>query len=349
MKNFRAIFIFTCFCLFFAGLAQADVSFVPLKGLAARVGGAEITLDQLNKAVERAKLEMSMSLQGFGSETMTQEGQNNVSMQPDLEITVLDQLIDDILVEQGARDEGVKVSDKEIQDEINALKSRFQSNEEFHKSIAEQGMTIEDLKKSTRRQLLVKGLEKILMCRIAVSDEEIRSFYDKNIDLFIQPKKVDVADILVKDDELARAIRASLEAGADFSEMASTYSADFRTRAKGGDLGFISVGELDPMVEKNAFHLAAGEISDVITTDDGFHIIKVLSRVPGKETSFEDARENIRGFILKEKAGDAFAMWLESRRTSTRIEINQKLKSLYEGRPTSDQYFRAPGFSLSQL
>lgn len=349
MKHLKPLTFSFFFCLLLASLAQAGISFAPMAGLAARVGGVDITMKQLDRAIDSARFEVSLSLQGFGSDLVSREETSASKDQSDLEIIILDQLIEDVLVEQGAKEEGVKVSENDIQEEIAKLKKRFPSNEEFHRTIAQQGMTLEDLKKTIRKQLLVAGLEKILMGRIAVSDEEIRSFYDKNIDLFIQPKKVALADILVRDEELALFIRASLEAGADFAEMAKAYSADFRTRGKGGDMGFVTVEDLEPMLEKSAFHLNAGEISEVIETDDGFHIIKVLVRVPGKETSFEMAKDNIRIFILKEKASDAFSLWLESRRVDTKIEINEKFRGLYEGKPSSELYDRLRVFDLTLL
>jgi parvulin-like peptidyl-prolyl isomerase len=108
-------------------------------------------------------------------------------------------------------------------------------------------------------------------------------------------------------------------------------------------MGFFERGKLPPQLEDAAFKLKPGQISDPIELDDGFHVLEVVSRVPGKETTFEAAKEKIREFLLEGKSGDAFAKWVEDQRASSDIVINEKLKYLFENEQT--RKYRQPALS----
>jgi len=306
-----------------------------MEGVAARVAGIEISMSRFEAAVELAGEELFKELLEGTEEAGTLEAIYRERDENLIKSTVLQQLIDGVLIEEGAKREGITVTNKDIRNKIEELKKKFPSSLDFHRSIAEQGMTVEDLKKNIHRQLVVEGLRELLMGRIVVSDEEIKSFYDRNIGIFVQPKRVAVQHILVKEEELAEKIIASLDAGANFEELAKVYSMDTKSRDRGGNLRFVERGELAPELEEIAFILKPGSVSPIIESDDGFYILKVTERVAGKETTPEQAKENIRDFLLKEKGFAAFSKWLEDQRFLTEIVINEKLKDLIESEQTS--------------
>ncbi len=308
----------------------ATIKFAPMPGMAASVEGTYITLVRLNKALELAKKDVEKEEIGLTKEANSLEGLFKDDGGKDMKKTVLLELIDEILISRGAVREGIEPKAKEIKKKIDELKGRFQSQAEFHRSIGEQGMTVEDLEKNIKRQLVVEGLEKILKSRIVVSDEDLKAFYDKNIEIFIEPKKVGVLQIVVADKELADRIRSSIEAGSDFGELAKTYSIDTETAIRGGNVGLITRGKLNPTLEDAAFTLTPGSISEVIELEDGFHILKATERIGGRETTFEQARSKIREFLLEEKAAIAFSNWLEGQRITSDIVINEKLKFLFD-------------------
>ena len=311
--------------------AGAEVVFRQMPSVVAKVGGVEISTLRFSKAVKNAESELSKKVWDIASDISSVEVSYQDRSDRSIKAAVLSQLIDDLLIDAGAKAEGIKVSEGEISEEIGRLKKNFPSSAEFHRSIAEQGMTVLDLRKTVSKQLIIKKLEEILMGRVVVSDEEIKVFYEKNIEIFIQPKQVRVSNITVQSEDKAKELLSSVRSGTDFGEIAKIYSKDDLSREKGGDMGLISIGDLPPELEKAAFLLKVGEISDIIASDDGYHLIKVTDRISGKEATLADSKENIRGFLLKEKGTDAFYVWLSEQRNAAKIEINEDLKGIFRG------------------
>jgi len=199
--------LFTFLLLFVLGVpAFGVISFATMEGVALRVGEIEISMERFDDAVKYAKEELAVKDFEGTYEAFDQEQSYMV-----IKSTALNQLIDGILIEDGASRDGVFVTEKMIRVEIEKLKKKFPSSTAFHRSIAEGGMTIADLKKNIRRQLIVEGLQKRLMASIVVSDEEIEAFYEKNIEIFVQPErettlsqaKRNIRDFLLKEKGFA--------------------------------------------------------------------------------------------------------------------------------------------------
>lgn len=149
------------------------------------------------------------------------------------------------------------------------------------------------------------------------TDAEIEDFFVRNKEALKEPAKVSAAHILLKvdnwDDELAaneiykkaKDIREQIVNGADFAEMAKKYSED-STAANGGELGYFTKGQMVPEFENAAFSTESGQISEVVKTQFGFHIIKVTDNVAEKDPTLDEARETIASLIEDQKSGSAF-------------------------------------------
>jgi|GEM_PF-1949306 len=307
------IFIIASWC----AACRAEISFATMEGVAANVGGTKITMSRFFKAVELSGEELvkKLSAPSVSDEAGTREAAEREDNRTLVRSTVLQQLIDWVLIENGARREGIKVADSEIRAEIEVLKDKFPSSAEFHRSIAEQGMTVDDLKKNIRRQLVVEGLQKLLRDRLVVSDEEIEDFYEKNLEIFVHPRKVAVNRIVVEDRELAGKIRREIDEGKEQNWE---------------DLGYVERGDLAPPVEDFAFCVRPGSVSEVIGVENECHIIRVVDWETDKETTLRQAKANIRDFLLKEKGVAAFTKWLDDQRFLTDIVINSELRELVE-------------------
>jgi len=111
-------------------------------------------------------------------------------------------------------------------------------------------------------------------------------------------------------EEEAKEILAQLQSGADFAELAKEHSTDTASKEKGGDLDYFTRGEMTAEFEKAAFSLPVGQISDVVKTDYGYHIIKVTDKQPAKEATLEESREKVREQLFNEKISARMSKWL---------------------------------------
>jgi len=321
------IFILVCSI----GAANARISFASMEGNAVRVGNINIPMARFENAIKLSGEELLKEHDIVTSESTVEvfDIEENKNL---IKRTVLQQLIDGIIIETGAKSEGVIVTNSDIREEIDELKKQFPSSSDFHKSIAEQQMTIDDLKKNIYRQLIVEGLQKLLMGRIVVTDEEIEEFYDKNLEIFVQPKKVKLNKISVDRNVLAEEILESLNTDTSF---------------EAGAIIFVERGDLSPVLEKFAFSTKPGTISPIIELDGMYHIMVVMQRIGGKETTLKQARKNIRNFLIKEKGLTAFARWLDDKRFLTEIVINEKFRELIENDSTSQNFRFSFGLGLT--
>ena len=294
---------------------------------AAVVNGKKIPIERYTRATEAAKKDLLEQRQ----ELVTLETETSLEAHDEksIEAAVLNQLIDSLLVAEGAKKEGIIVGDKDVREKIEELKSGFPSSREFHKSVAEQKMTIEDLKINIKRQLTVDKIKEKLKESIVIMDEEIKEFYNRNIDIFVQPERVRLLHIFVSSREGAEAVLTRLATGEDFAEIAKEVSLDLETKDLGGDMGFVEKDEIKGALAEIAFILKPGHVSPIIETEEGFHIVKIEERMPAKKTTVSKAKSSIERFLLDEKAATAFQKWLDDQRFDADIKISEKLKHLY--------------------
>lgn len=227
---------------------------------------------------------------------LTQSGVTNPAQSEfnRLKQDILEQMINDrLILVQAEKDTTIKIGPTEIENaleqHLERLKSQFGSEEEFIKQLEKENLTLKDLKRryrqEVRNQLLKDRLVQKRVAKVNVSAKAVKDFYEMYKDSIPeQAQSVHLAHILLT-VELTQAtldsLRAKLEnirkeaiSGADFATLAAKYSED-PTAKTGGDLGFFQKGELDPEFEKAAFSLKIGEISGVIQSQFGFHLIKL--------------------------------------------------------------------------
>jgi len=149
--------------------------------------------------------------------------------------------------------------------------------------------------------------------QVQVSSKEIENYYQNNPEKFTQPKRLKVRHILLKadtkDSETTAKVRKQMESireeavkGKDFAQLAKKHSEDPGTKDRGGDLGYISRGQVVPQFEETAFALKVGEISNIIQTPYGLHIIKIDEIQEAKTEPLEKAKEQIQSLLKERKA-----------------------------------------------
>jgi len=291
--------------------------------LAARVNGVGIPRDRLEASVNAY-----LNQQGRGFQFMTHPNQYKT-----VRGQVLEVLIGQELLWQRAQAKNLVVSSEEVERALARVKDNFNSEDKFRLKIQQAGFTeatyAEDLKKqlSVRRLIL-----ETVVPGVTVTDQEIDAFYAANADEMRRPEQVHVRHILIKldpdADETAQqsarttidAILVEARAGADFAELARTRSQG-PSASKGGDLGFMARQELVKPFADAAFALKPGEISEVVRTRFGYHIIRLEARRDSDVVPKEEVAEQIRAHLQSAKVQEQVEELVQRLREEAEVEI----------------------------
>jgi peptidyl-prolyl cis-trans isomerase C len=182
---------------------------------------------------------------------------------------------------------------------------------------------LEQIKKITEQILVQVLIEKEILDKVKVNDEEVLEYYEQSKDSFTEKEQVHLYNILVETEEEAQDILEQLIAGANFSEIAIEKSIG-PSAAQGGDLEYIAKGTIIPEIEEVIFALELEELSKVVKTDFGFHILKITEKKPETVKTFEEVKEEIIQTLLPTKQKEAFDNLLEELKGKAEIEINEK-------------------------
>ena len=245
----------------------------------------------------------------------------------------LEQLVTYTVLSQETRARKVAITDEEVDSSLKQMRAQFGTEAEFKKALDARGMTLDKLKSDTRIDLSInKMVENEVSTQASPSDTECREFYDKNPDKFKQDEAVRASHILFRVDEnadaatkkkamdQAQAVLKEARAGADFAELAKKHSADGSAQ-QGGDLNFFTRGQMVQPFDQAAFSMRPGEISDIVTTQFGYHIIKVTDRRAASTVPFEQVSARIKDFLTeqgKQKKADDF---IQSLKQKAKIEV----------------------------
>ena len=196
----------------------------------------------------------------------------------------------------------------------------------------DKGADIEEKLQDLRKRLVVESfLKKKVEVESKVSDEEMKKFYDQNAEKFKSGEQIKASHILVKTEKEAKDIVAQLKAGGNFEELAKKLSSD-SSAAKGGDLGWFGKGSMVPAFEKAALALKEGQISDVVKSDFGFHIIKLTGKRPAGIRPFEEVKEQIKGAIMPTKQQEVFQKIKEELKKDAKITIKEDVLNSVGGK-----------------
>jgi len=174
-----------------------------------------------------------------------------------------------------------------------------------------------------KRIIVDTYLKKKVETSAKISDEELKNFYEKNLDKFKADEQVRASHILVKTEQEAKDLLAQLKGGAKFEELAKTKSVD-SSASKGGDLGWFGKGNMVPVFEKTAFALKEGETSGIVKSEFGYHIIKLTGKRPAGARPLEEAKEQIKAALLPQKQQQAFMQLKEELRKGAKIELKDQ-------------------------
>lgn len=221
----------------------------------------------------------------YGSDIWSIEIEAGKSFERYLKESVLENMITDKALEQIALENGVEVSDEELESQFETYKSQFPSDEDYQTFLDTNMMTEDYLKNTIRKDQIINEYLQDYSQEVEVNDSDLETYYEENKD---EIDKVRASHILVEDPVLAQEVLEKLYEGEDFAEMAKEYSIDGSAQS-GGDLGFFGKGQMIPEFEEVAFSLEVGELSGLVESQFGIHIIKVTE----KQTTFEENKEAV--------------------------------------------------------
>lgn len=247
---------------------------------------------------------------------------------------ILNRMIDNRLIQQRATKMGIVIKDDEIMETIkDLLRRRNMSMEAFTQILEREGSSLEAYRQDMRDQMTrMRLLRRELKTKILVSDEEIGENYVKHRNEYEGREAVRIKQILILLPQNAdRAAQASLKAhaetihkrlldGESFDMLAAQFSQG-PSAATGGDVGFLEKGTMLPVVDEVAFSLAKDEISKIIASPVGLHIIKVIDRRGGGVKPIEVVREEIKTRLEEEKMEKSYEEWIVDLRKRSHIEI----------------------------
>ncbi|MBJ6723249.1 peptidylprolyl isomerase [Geomesophilobacter sediminis] len=254
-------------------------------------------------------------------------------LQKRAEEAALDQLVAQELIYQKAEKVPVKDLDSQLKTQMDKIKSQFKTEAEMNQRLQDMDMTFADLKEVNRKGIVVSSfLEGQFSSKIKVTDEEAKKFYDANLDKYFKKgETVKASHILIGADqnasaddkkkakEKAEAILKRVKAGEDFATLARAESS-CPSSAQGGDLGTFGKGQMVKPFEEAAFALKTGEVSGVVETQFGYHIIKLTEKNPASTEPFEKVKTVIVDNLKREKAAKALQEYVQDLKKTAKIE-----------------------------
>jgi peptidyl-prolyl cis-trans isomerase C len=175
-----------------------------------------------------------------------------------------------------------------------------------------------------RQRLVVQRVMRDYQEAPTLTDEEIKTYYDQNQRLF-SGAQIHAAHILVKDEALAKQLRAQLDAEPEkFDELAKVNSVDTATAARGGDLGTFGQGRMVAEFERAAFALEnPGDLSPVVQTPFGYHIIKLIERKEGPSKPFDEVKDRIRVAMVNQRRQELVTKRFDKVKADAKIEVRE--------------------------
>jgi len=311
-------------------------------GVAAEVNGHAITYDELNKAYQSNYAQQS---EGASEDQIMSQ-----------KLDLLNSLINNEIMLQRAESLGLNATDADVDGEIAKMRAPY-TKEEFDKQLADRHMTMDDLKAQKRRQLTIEKLiNKEITSKITITDADVRAFYEGNKASFnLAEPAIHMAQILVtpfpdpnvrnlknskaqneKDAKVKiEDIVARLRRNEDFAMLAQNYSEDAASAPNGGDMGFVRESDLEkanPELRKMVVGLPPNGVSPILRTQEGFRILKAISKEPAGQRELNDPRvqNSIRETLINSKNNLLQAAYYETARNGAKIQ-NYLAKGVVDG------------------
>jgi len=231
----------------------------------------------------------------------------------EIKTNVLEELIDRELLLQESQKSGVKIEVAEVKAQLDRMRSQYATEAEFKRALNTMGFFGTNIEFQLKEWMEIRRfVNDRIANKIEIPEEDIRASYDSHPHIFKRPESVQASHILIKVDPTANELQKAearkeiamidkkLKAGEDFAALAKAYSQG-PSNVKGGDLGYFGRGQMVKPFEAAAFALKPGEVSGIVETRFGYHIIKVFDKKPPMAIPYEEARDRISQYLKNAK------------------------------------------------
>lgn len=309
------------------GSGKADSASAAMKAEAGtvvvKVNGKSVTkLD-----VQRQEDMLMQQLQQYADSSQMEQ------MKPNVRKQAVDNAINRVLLEEAVNKLGIKADKKAVDERADVYRKNFVSDDAFKADLVKRGLTADQLRHEIELGIMAEDLFNRRTANLKpVTEQDAKNFYDNNEDRFVQPERVRASHILIavnKDDadstrarkkKDAQRILAEIKKGADFADEARKYSGD-PNKAQGGDLGYFERGRMVPEFEKAAFALKTGQLSGIVETPFGYHIIKVVDHAMPSTVPFDQAKQNIEQYLGNQKKQQVLTSYFDSLRSVSKVQF----------------------------
>ena len=245
---------------------------------------------------------------------------------------ILENLIDTEVLYQQSQKEGVKVDDQAINEQIETIKKRFSDEAAYKKALEGMDVSEKEIRAQIQRGLAINQLlDTNVSQKITVTEEESKKYYNNQPNLFKQPEQVKASHILIKvapdaEESIKNQARKKIETvqkkvhqGEDFGLLAKANS-EGPTAQRDGDLGYFNRGRMAKSFEDAAFALNVGEVSGIVETQFGYHLIKVTDKKPARTIPYKEVQLRLEQYLKKEKEKTEIQDYIENLKKSAKIK-----------------------------
>ena len=291
-----------------------------LPDVVARVNGEDVT---------RAELDMAVR-------TLEQRAQG--PLPPDQRDAVYRQVLDRIigfhLLAQEARSRKVVAAPWDVDKQLGDIKKQFPNEAAFNQMLQARGMNFAQLRKETEDTLAVNQmLQAEVEPQVKVQDADVKTFFDQNKPRFRQQESVHASHILIRAEEKADVatrtkakaqandLLTQLRTGGKFADLAKKFSQDTGSAQNGGDLGFFNRGQMVAPFDQAVFALKPGQMSGVVETPFGYHIIQTHEAKPARDVGFDEAKDQIREYLATQQREQKSQVFVDQLKTKAKISV----------------------------
>lgn len=230
--------------------------------------------------------------------------------------------LDQAIAAYKARAKKIAVTDEEKVALIHSLIQRqLLLTQDAVEALRKDEEIVKNVREYENSLVLRRFLQDRIGSRLQVTEGEVKAYYQENPEKFVMPSRVAARHILLKTREDAEKVRAKLQKGADFGEMAREYSIDLPMSLEGGSMGIIEKGKTLPELEEVLFSLKEGEVSDIVETRFGLHLITVDSITPAQNRPYEQVREQINKMLLQLREAELYQEFVTGLEKGAEIKI----------------------------
>jgi peptidyl-prolyl cis-trans isomerase C len=246
--------------------------------------------------------------------------------------TLLSTMVQRLMLLQAAQDAGIAVTTEEVDRRVLALVSEYPAGA-FDDALAQTEMTRAELTRRTRDQLTIEKLfEAQVFNRVAATEEQLRRYFEDHAEDFHEPERVHAQQIVVQGLDDAKRLQQLLSAGKKFPDLARRYSLSPEAKA-GGDLGIFARGQMPSSFDEVLFKLAPGQVSEVVSTDYGYHLLRLVEKRPARRPELSEVRAQVEAKVLAELRADrekAYVAYIGSR---AELRVNDQVLPTITAQP----------------